>query len=320
MGKNIRYDRIFSALIVVAVVSFATVNTIISRHENSSSLNTNNSSISDSTGVLETTVPDGNYETITLAYSNIKKGSLVLTNLSNYLGNDDAPNSLVPIYSNKSDCYRVKDLETSLTSSTVKALNNLLTAYNQEHDADEIMVTSGYRTVEQQNAYYQEYLKGTNDVFKGGVFPGGFSDYNTGAGFDLGIFPKSGESSSYYTPDGEYSWIAENASQYGFILRYPADKTGITNHKTLTYHFRYVGFPHSYYMTQNNLCLEEYIEELKQYTATPLKISAFSKDYEIYYIRANENSDTVAYIPKNVSYTVSGNNIDGFILTLERDQ
>ena len=213
-----------------------------------------------------------------------------------------------------------KDLETSLTSSTVKALNNLLTAYNQEHDADEIMVTSGYRTVEQQNEYYQEYLKSTNDVFKGGVFPGGFSDYNTGAGFDLGIFPKSGESSSYYTPDGEYSWIAENASQYGFILRYPADKTGITNHKTLTYHFRYVGFPHSYYMTQNNLCLEEYIEELKQYTATPLKISAFSKDYEIYYIRANENSDTVAYIPKNVSYTVSGNNIDGFILTLERDQ
>ena len=45
-----------------------------------------------------------------------------------------------------------------------------------------------------------------------------------------------------------------------------------------------------------------------------------SKDYEVYYIKADdENSDSVeVYVPQSNPYTISGNNADGFIITVEK--
>ncbi|HZJ56678.1 MAG TPA: M15 family metallopeptidase, partial [Clostridia bacterium] len=60
-----------------------------------------------------------------------------------------------------------------------------------------------------------------------------------------------------------FKWLDANAHKYGFILRYPEDKQFITKIKYEPWHFRYVGPAHAQIMKSNNLCLEEYIDYLK---------------------------------------------------------
>ncbi len=59
-----------------------------------------------------------------------------------------------------------------------------------------------------------------------------------------------------------YAWLAENAWHYGFIQRYPADKEDITGISCEPWHYRYVGTEAAKAMTEQNLCLEEYVEML----------------------------------------------------------
>jgi len=53
-------------------------------------------------------------------------------------------------------------------------------------------------------------------------------------------------------------WLAENCHKFGFILRYPKDKTGITGISFEPWHFRYVGRYHATKMYELDMCLEEY--------------------------------------------------------------
>jgi D-alanyl-D-alanine carboxypeptidase len=57
-------------------------------------------------------------------------------------------------------------------------------------------------------------------------------------------------------------WLKENSHRFGFIIRYPGDKTAITRIMYEPWHLRYVGNPHASFMFEKNLCLEEYIEYL----------------------------------------------------------
>ncbi len=62
-------------------------------------------------------------------------------------------------------------------------------------------------------------------------------------------------------------WMAANCAQYGFILRYPQDKTEITKVMFEPWHFRYVGQEAAEYIMNNGLCLEEFLALYK--TQTP---------------------------------------------------
>ena len=55
-------------------------------------------------------------------------------------------------------------------------------------------------------------------------------------------------------------WLAENAPDYGFILRYPSGKEEITGIVYEPWHFRYVGIKYSKYITQHGICLEEFLK------------------------------------------------------------
>ena len=72
-------------------------------------------------------------------------------------------------------------------------------------------------------------------------------------------------------------------------------------------------------MTQNNLCLEEYAEAVKAYTpdTQPLSITVGDAEYAVFYVKANESGTTDVAIPSCQSYTISGNNMDGFIVTCQ---
>ena len=59
----------------------------------------------------------------------------------------------------------------------------------------------------------------------------------------------------------EYQWVIKHAHEYGFILRYPEDKTELTGTANEPWHFRYVGKEIATEIYENDWTLEEYILE-----------------------------------------------------------
>ena len=129
------------------------------------------------------------------------------------------------------------------------------------------------------------------------------AERSSGYTFDIGLITSTGEVVAYLTKRNE--WMVANCWYYGFILRYPDDKTSITGVDYMPHHFRYVGLPHSLIMYENNYCLEEYLDYLKSYPiAQPLTYTTDDASYEIYYYAANSNGETEVKIPKNLLFII----------------
>ena len=79
----------------------------------------------------------------------------------------------------------------------------------------------------------------------------GTSEHQLGLAVDL-----IGE---YGNNEATWAWLKENCWRYGFILRYPGDKTAVTGISNEPWHFRYVGVPAAQEITEAGLCLEEYL-------------------------------------------------------------
>ncbi len=77
----------------------------------------------------------------------------------------------------------------------------------------------------------------------------GTSEHQLGLAVDL-----IGE---YGNNEATWAWLKENCWRYGFILRYPGDKTAVTGISNEPWHFRYVGVPTAQEITESGLCLEE---------------------------------------------------------------
>ena len=225
-------------------------------------------------------------------------------------GEMDVSGDIVPVYTKKTESYQVCDYETSLSSDTISAINSMMDKFYEKTGHNDVMIIGGYRTKEYQD---EKFNSGSSDI------KGGCSEFHTGMSFDLGIFPE-GENSYYYTAEGDYSWILENCANYGFILRYPEKKEDLTGMDSKSYQFRYVGIPHAIYMMQNDMCFEEYIEFVKNYTyqSEHLTVAGPDKNYEIYYVPADPSANTDVPVPSDKSYEISGNNVDGFIVTVEK--
>lgn len=112
-------------------------------------------------------------------------------------------------------------------------------------------------------------------------------------------------------PEGK--WIEKNAWKYGFILRYPSDKTDVTGIQYEPWHIRYVGLPHSTIMQKINLALEEYLNYLKEEESISASIEG--EKYTMSYYRFFQNKTMDVEIPLNEFREISVNNMDGVIMT-----
>ena len=65
----------------------------------------------------------------------------------------------------------------------------------------------------------------------------------------------------------EQKWLMEHCWEYGFILRYPSDKSEITGIGYEPWHYRYVGRETALAMRDSGQCLEEYLEARNDQTA-----------------------------------------------------
>lgn len=57
-------------------------------------------------------------------------------------------------------------------------------------------------------------------------------------------------------------WLLQHCAEYGFILRYPTDRSAVTGIDYEPWHYRYVGRPAARAITDSGLCLEEYLEQI----------------------------------------------------------
>ena len=175
----------------------------------------------------------------------------------------------------------------------------------------------GYRTSDAQNTLY------ASDPLK--YSAAGQTEHHTGKAVDLYIFTLDKQLFKLDSPEfaGTYSWMYKNAHNYGFIHRYPAEKASVTGVSNEQYHFRYVGVAHATYMYKNSLCLEEYLDLLRDnYSHSKAHLEFVGDDgtqYVVYYVAASSDSVTAIPVPKTdekTSYEISGDNKEGFIVTV----
>ncbi len=58
-------------------------------------------------------------------------------------------------------------------------------------------------------------------------------------------------------------WLINHSCEYGFILRYPNEKSSITGIIYEPWHYRYAGREHAEQIHRLGVCLEEYLDELQ---------------------------------------------------------
>lgn len=218
------------------------------------------------------------------------------------------------IYDNKTEGYVVVDYGVSLNAEAIAALNRMMSDFYAATGKDDVTVISGYRDYNTQESLYQDDLNQTGLSHSMLVSKPGYSEHHTGLALDVG-FLEGGRS---FDGKGAYAWMGQHCSAYGFVVRYKGEKTNLTQIDDEPWHFRYVGLPHAEIMESKGYCLEEYLDFLQTFPADSehlLVTDSQDNRYEIYYAAASPDG-TVLAVPSDRDYTISGDNMGGFIVTV----
>lgn len=133
---------------------------------------------------------------------------------------------------------------------------------NDAEDAGySLWLNAGYRTTTEQQTLFEEkaaafWQSGYDDataraLAQQWVSLPGTSEHELGIAVDIGT-----------DNTALYDWLAANSWHYGFIQRYPPDKTAITGVGHEPWHYRYVGEEAAADINAQGLCLEEYVQTL----------------------------------------------------------
>lgn len=132
----------------------------------------------------------------------------------------------------------------------------------KEGNLDQLpLVVSGYRTQENQQRLYDEKIakyrgqgyseNEAKEMAEQWVAVPGYSEHQLGFAVDI-------NGATYDV----YLWLQENSYKYGFIFRYPGNKTELTGTAEEVWHYRYVGVEAAAEIYEQGICLEEYLENL----------------------------------------------------------
>ena len=130
--------------------------------------------------------------------------------------------------------------------------------------------TNGYRSIARQQELWDARVK---TLMEGGLSQAdaetkaidytsapGTSDHNTGLGLDI-VSEDHPAKDAGFAETAAAQWLAEHAADYGFILRYPSDKTEATGMDYEPWHYRYVGSEQAHKIKESGLCHEEYLAQ-----------------------------------------------------------
>ena len=239
--------------------------------------------------------PQHEYETAVYVYQSsvdedvlltgLDQAYLLLANKIYILGSDYQPSSLSTL-----TCATNGGKTVELETRTAQALYEML----REMEADgvsDLAVTSGYRSYSYQvslNNYYlnlelsgisadayrhfgADYIeenytskgltalnaKDAEAVVRSYSAEPGKSEHQTGLCIDF-VTSTAGLTEAFEHTEA-FAWLAENAYKFGFILRYPKGKEGITGYTYEPWHYRFVGREAATDIYYGGLTLEEYL-------------------------------------------------------------
>lgn len=229
----------------------------------------------------------------------IYEGNLILVNAMHGL-HEEYTGPLVPT-DQKDPSILVRNCLKQAYVSTMQAI----------HAKDRIVPVSGFRPHQEQIDLFASSLQenGEDFTYRYVALPG-HSEHETGLALDVGIYS---DHIDFIRPDFPYTGISqifrETAPFFGLIERYGAAKESITGISHEPWHFRYVGYPHAVFMNEKQLCLEEYTDLLHTFTIDhPLYVENHTIFFHPY--------DQQLNLPERIGYEVSGNNVDGLIITV----
>ncbi|HHP1115470.1 M15 family metallopeptidase [Bacillus thuringiensis] len=246
-------------------------------------------------------VKAANTERKEITKEQIYKGDLLLVNRDYPVKKDSIRSDIINVNHNSELVrgYVIFDRNLRLSKDVVKKFLNVVDAAGKE-SVNHFLISSGYRDFQEQKQLYE---KMGSDY----ALPAGYSEHNLGLSLDIGSTQKKMEKA----PEGK--WIEENVWKHGFVLRYPKNKSNITGIQYEPWHIRYVGLPHSAIMQKKNFTLEEYLEFLKEEKEISTEVEG--KKYTVSYYKVSENMKV--NVPANKQYEISGNNMDGVIVTVQ---
>lgn len=229
----------------------------------------------------------------------VYQGDLLLVNRQYPVHEDSVKSDIVTLFDQKDlvQGYGLLDTSIRLSESVAHKFNKMIKAAEKD-GVNHFLISSGYRDFEEQEQLYEE--KGSDYAL-----PAQYSEHNLGLSLDIG----SSQSEMSKAPEGK--WLENNSWKYGFILRYPKDKTEITGIKYEPWHFRYVGLPHSAIIYEKGIVLEQYLDLLKENSEISTVVDG--KTYTVNYYPVS--GYTSIKIPKEGQYKTSGDNMDGVIVT-----
>ena len=125
-------------------------------------------------------------------------------------------------------------------------------------DGLRLTIRSGYRSHATQKASFANARKQYNEKTARLYFAeAGASEHQLGLALDAWDGKNRGTA---FTRTPHAKWLAEHAHEFGFIVRYPQDKTHITGYAWESWHLRWVGTEVSQHFTPGSgLTLEEYL-------------------------------------------------------------
>ena len=181
---------------------------------------------------------------------------------------NDAPTDLVTIENVLSaDIVKVKYSGTKADRTATEALGQMLSAAIAD-GVSNFQISSAYRTYSEQQKLVDnsvaKYRKNNPDWSRdrclsatyNTVAPAGTSEHQTGLAFDITVPGVS------FTGTQQQKWLHAHCAEYGFIVRFTAEKQKLTGFVAESWHFRYVGQEAAAVITQNGWCLEEYVEKM----------------------------------------------------------
>ncbi len=218
----------------------------------------------DITPYLEFIEPEDKYEYV------------YLVNPANPLSKDYEPEDLTDCGHTRKDGRATQKLRKYAAESLKAFLSEA-----KQYGFDDITVTSAYRSYSYQdylfNMYFQQdwatgKYKTKEECEKHTLTYStkpGTSEHQSGLCLDMHNHPSATDA---FGGTAEADWLEENCYRFGFILRYPKDKTDITGIKYEPWHFRFVGRDAATEMHELGLTLEEYVSAFSSGEGGPSKM------------------------------------------------
>ena len=179
---------------------------------------------------------------------------LILVNSKNLVPKDFTVD-LIPFENTRVDARIADSLQKMINAAKDKGIT--------------LSVCSGFRSVSEQDKLYKAkclsyttagYGDESSKVLASKYLQiGGASEHHTGLAVDL-LTDNVSQLDESFAATPAYAWLEENAAKYGFIERYPKEKSEITGIDWEPWHYRYVGEKNAKAIKSNNLCLEEYLQ------------------------------------------------------------